>query len=80
VTAAEQARCERVRVRVRVRVTGALPKGDIMTTAVIGAAGRVGREASAACSRGASRSRRSFATPTKARRSFGEPDGLHLRC
>jgi putative NADH-flavin reductase len=51
-----------------------------MTAAVIGATGRVGSE----IVRGVP-ARRESATalirhPDKARRSFSEPDGLHLRC
>ena len=73
-TAAEEAGCGQV------RVTGASPKGDPMTTAVIGATGRVGSEIVRGVPARGESATALIRDPDKARRSFGEPDGRHFRC
>jgi len=72
-TAAELARWEQVRLAAE--LIGALPERDTMTTAVIGATGRIGSEivrGVLACGDAVTALVRD---PGKARRAFGEPGG-----
>src|SRR6266704_5143272 len=57
----------------------ALPKGDTMTTAVIGATGRVGSEIVRGVLARGDAVTALVRDPGKARRAFGEPGGLHIR-
>jgi uncharacterized protein YbjT (DUF2867 family) len=56
-----------------------LPKEDTMTTAVIGATGRVGSEIVRGLLARGDVVTALVRDPGKARRTFGEPDGLHVR-
>jgi uncharacterized protein YbjT (DUF2867 family) len=56
-----------------------LPKGDTVTTAVIGATGRVGSEIVRGVLARGDAVAALVRDPGKARRTFGEPDGLHIR-
>src|SRR5215470_4531049 len=57
----------------------ALPEGDAMTTAVIGATGRVGSEVVRGVLARGDAVTALVRDPGKARRAFGEPGGLHIR-
>jgi NAD(P)H dehydrogenase (quinone) len=56
-----------------------LPKGDTVTIAVIGATGRVGSEIVRGVLARGDAVAALVRDPGKARRTFGEPDGLHIR-
>jgi NAD(P)H dehydrogenase (quinone) len=56
-----------------------LPKGDAITTAVIGATGRVGSEIVRGLLGRGDAVAALVRDPDKARRAFGEPDGLRIR-
>src|SRR5580765_6479445 len=56
-----------------------LRKGDTMTAAVIGATGRVGCEIVRGVLARGDAVAALVRDPDKARRAFGEPDGLHIR-
>src|SRR5262249_14594752 len=56
-----------------------LPEGDAMTTAVIGATGRVGSEVVRGVLARGDAVTALVRDPGKARRAFGEPGGLHIR-
>jgi uncharacterized protein YbjT (DUF2867 family) len=71
-TAAERVRREQVRLAAEL-------KGDTMTTAVIGATGRVGGEIVRGVLARGDAVTALVRDPGKARRAFGEPGGLHLR-
>ena len=57
----------------------ALPEGDTMTTAVIGATGRIGSEIVRGVLARGDAVTALVRDPGKARRAFGEPGGLHIR-
>src|SRR5690349_11982244 len=58
----------------------ALQRGDkMMTTAVIGATGRIGSEIVRGVLKRGDAVAALVRDPDKARRVFGEPDGLHIR-
>ena len=60
-------------------LAGLCPKGETMTTAVIGATGRVGSEIVRGVLAHGEAVTALVRDPGKARRAFGEPGGLHIR-